>query len=210
MSAGGGGAVEPSDRPIRVLIVDDHAMVAEALAALLALRPELLVVGQATRSAEAPAQAVRTAADVVLLDVVMPDGDGFDVLAALRTARPEAAVLMVTAFAKPGYARRALAAGARGFLAKGASGDELTAAIQAVWAGRTVVAPDLLLPDCPLTAQELTVLRAAARSGDSRAIARRVYLSPGTVRNHLSRAMAKLGAVSRADAVRLADEAGWL
>lgn len=200
---------------IRILLAEDQAMVRGALASLLGLEPDLEIVAQVQRGDDVLAQARRTAPDVVLLDIEMPGQDGLAAAAELAASLPEVRVLMVTTFGRPGYLRRALLAGAAGFLLKDAPASELATAIRRVHAGERVVDPALAATalaegDSPLTPREHDVLRAARAHGTVADIAATLYLSPGTVRNYLSSAMQKLGAATRAEAVRNAEEHGWL
>ncbi len=205
----------------RVLLADDQAMIRTALATMLDLEDDLEVVGQAGTCAEAVAVAHRARPDVVLLDVQMPAGgpggsgagDGIDVIGALRSAG--ARVLVVTTFGRPGYLRRAMEAGASGFMVKDAPADRLVEAIRRAALGLRTVDPELAaqslsLGPSPLTDKEAEVLQAAAGGATTAAIARRVHLSEGTVRNYLSSAIGKLGARNRAEALRTATENGWL
>ncbi|MEQ4725152.1 response regulator transcription factor [Nonomuraea sp. B19D2] len=198
---------------IRVLLVDDQALVRGALAALLGLERDIEVVGQAGTASEAIEAARVTRPDVVLLDIQMPGGDGLAAAAALRGL--DCRVIMLTTFGRPGYLARAMAAGAAGFVVKDTKPEHLTEAVRKVYAGLRVVDPDLAAVSLssgisPLTARELEVMNAAADGGTVADIARRLHLSEGTVRNHLSSAMGKTGARTRAEAVRLATEKGWL
>jgi two-component system response regulator DesR len=200
---------------IRVLIAEDQTMVRGALAALLALEDDLQVVAQVARGDEVVGAARAAAVDVALLDIEMPGGDGLDATQQLARELPAVRALVLTTFARPGYLRRAMELGAAGFLLKTAPVEELARAIRRVAAGDRVVDPGLAAAalsagESPLTAREREVL-AAARGGDTvAALAGALHLSPGTVRNYLSSAMGKLGARTRAEAVRVADEQGWL
>jgi two-component system response regulator DesR len=200
---------------IRVLIAEDQTMVRGALAALLALEDDLEVVAEVARGDEVLPAARASAADVALLDIEMPGGDGLEAAQLLAREQPSVRALVLTTFARPGYLRRAMELGASGFLLKTAPVEELARAIRRVAAGERVVDPGLAAAalsdgDSPLTAREREVL-AAARGGDTVAtLAGALHLSPGTVRNYLSSAMGKLGAHTRAEAVRVADEKGWL
>jgi two-component system response regulator DesR len=200
---------------IRVLIAEDQSMVRGALAALLALEDDLEVVAQVARGDEVVAAARNGAVDVALLDIEMPGGDGLEATQQLARELPAVRALVLTTFARPGYLRRAMELGAAGFLLKTAPVEELARAIRCVAAGERVVDPGLAATalsdgDSPLTAREREVL-AAARGGDTvAALAGALHLSPGTVRNYLSSAMGKLGARTRAEAVRVADDKGWL
>ncbi|MGI6877695.1 response regulator [Microbacterium sp. gxy059] len=201
--------------PIRLLVADDQALVRGALGALLDLEPDLEVVGFAGDGAQAVAEAARLAPDVCLVDIQMPGVDGIEATRALRAAHPATRVLIVTTFARPGYLRAALDAGASGFVVKDAPPEELADAVRSVHAGRRVVDPSLAEAtlfdgDSPLTPREQQILRLA---GDGRAaadIAREVFLSAGTVRNHLSSAIGKTSARNRAEAARIAREKGWI
>jgi two-component system, NarL family, response regulator DesR len=160
-------------------------------------------------------EVVRTRPDVALLDIEMPGQDGLSTAAELAAAAPSCRVLIVTTFGRSGYLRRALAAGASGFLLKDAPATELAAAIRRVAAGERVVDPGLAAAalsegDSPLTARERDVLTAARSQPTVADIAAALFLSPGTVRNYLSSAMQKLGATTRGEAVRIADDRGWL
>jgi two-component system response regulator DesR len=200
---------------ITLLLADDQALVRGALAALLNLEPDLEVVAEVGRGDEVLAQARLARPDVALLDVEMPGLDGIAATAALRAALPSCKVLVVTTFGRPGYLRRAMAAGASGFVVKDTPARQLADAVRRVAAGLRVVDPTLAAEtlasgDSPLTPREADVLRAARAGGTVADIARTLQLSEGTVRNHLSSAIGKTGARTRAEAVRLADENGWL
>jgi two-component system response regulator DesR len=204
---------------IRVLLADDQAMIRQAFTALLQLEPDIEVVGQAADGAAAVALAAERTPDVVLMDVQMPaadgGGDGITATAQILAHNPRIRVIILTTFGRPGYLRRAMESGAVGFMVKDAPADQLTEGIRRVHRGLRVVDPTLAaaslsIGSSPLTDRETQVLAAAAQGGSSAAIAGQVFLSEGTVRNHLSAAMGKLGAASRAEAVRIATENGWL
>jgi two-component system response regulator DesR len=200
---------------IRLLLADDQALVRGALAALLDLEPDLTVVAE-VGSGDAVVPAAREHhPDVALLDVEMPGMDGIEATRALRDALPQVRVLIVTTFGRPGFLRRALQAGASGFVVKDTPARQLADAVRRVHAGLRVVDPDLAADslaggESPLTPRETEVLRAARRGGSVADIAKEVVLSEGTVRNHLSSAIGKTLARNRADAVRIAEEGGWL
>ena len=200
---------------IRLLLADDQALVRGALAALLSLEPDLEVVAEVGSGDEVLDAAERDRPDVALLDVEMPGMDGISATAAVRQAFPEVRVLIVTTFGRPGFLRRAMQAGASGFVVKDTPAAKLADAVRRVHAGLRVVDPalatdSLLTGESPLTARETEVLQ-AARDGSSVAmIATRLFLSDGTVRNHLSSAIGKTGAGNRAEAVLIADHNGWL
>jgi len=203
------------DRAIRLVIADDQALVRGALAALLGLEHDIEVVAEA-EDGEAALVAVREhSADVALLDVQMPGLDGLATAERLRREAPGCRVLMVTTFGRPGYVRRALQAGAAGFVVKDTPARQLAEAVRKVHAGLRVIDPSLaaeslVAGESPLTAREVDVLRVSAGGGTVADIAREVFLSEGTVRNHLSSAMAKTGGRTRGDAARIASENGWL
>ncbi|MGI5245236.1 response regulator transcription factor [Dactylosporangium sp. CA-139066] len=200
---------------IRLLIADDQALVRGALAALLDLEADLTVVAEVGRGDEVVAAAREHRPDVALLDVEMPGLDGIAAAAELRRALPSCKVLMVTTFGRPGYLRRAMAAGASGFVVKDTPARQLADAVRRIASGLRVVDPTLAAEtlasgDSPLTPREADVLRAAREGGTVADVATHLGLSEGTVRNHLSAAIGKTGARTRAEAVRLADENGWL
>jgi two-component system, NarL family, response regulator DesR len=200
---------------IGVLLAEDQAMVRGALASLLGLEEDIEVVAEVGRGDEVLAAVQRAAPDVALLDIGLPGLDGLEVAAQLRAAAPDVRVVMLTTFNRPGYLRRAMEAGASGFLLKDAPAAELARAIRAAVAGRRVVDPGLAAAalsqgENPLTARELEVLDAARRHGTVAELAAALYLSPGTTRNHLSAIMQKLDAHSRIEAIRVAEERGWL
>jgi two-component system, NarL family, response regulator DesR len=197
------------------LIAEDQTMVRQALVALLELEPDIEVVAQAATGDEALAMARKNEPDVAVLDIEMPGPSGIEVAGQLgRTGFP-GKIVIVTTFDRPGYLRAAMAAGASGFLLKDAPAADLAAAIRKVAAGERVVdqslaAAALALGDSPLTDRETEVLAASASHDALAEIAGRLHLSPGTVRNHLSAAIQKLGARNRAEAVQLAQRIGLL
>ncbi|MFZ2515388.1 MAG: response regulator transcription factor [Candidatus Lutibacillus vidarii] len=200
---------------IRLLLADDQALVRGALAALLDLEADLTVVGEAGSGEAAVALAEELSPDVVLMDVEMPGMDGIAATTLIRHTQPSVQVLMVTTFGRPGFLRRALAAGASGFVVKDTPARELADAVRRVAAGLRVVDPSLaadslVVGDSPLTDRETDVLREARSGATVAEIARSVHLTEGTVRNHLSAAIGKTGARNRADATRIAEEHGWL
>jgi two-component system, NarL family, response regulator DesR len=200
---------------IRVLLADDQSLVRGALAALLSLEDDLTVVAEVGRGDEVVPAARASAPDVALLDVEMPGLDGIAAAAALRTAVPSVRVAILTTFGRPGYLRRALEAGALGFVVKDAPAAELADAVRRVAAGRRVVDPDLAAATLaggtsPLTARERDVLVAARDGATVADIATRLFLSEGTVRNYLSAAITKTGTRNRVEALRAAEAQGWL
>lgn len=200
---------------ISVLLAEDQAMVREALATLLSLEGDIAVVAQVSRGDQVVAAALACNPDVALLDIEMPGQDGLSAAAELARVLPGCRTLILTTFGRPGYLRRAMDTGVRGFLIKDAPAAELAKAIRRAMAGERVVDPDLALAalaegNNPLTAREREVMQASRTEPTIADIATALYLSPGTVRNHLSSAMTKLGAHNRAEALRLADQRGWL
>lgn len=200
---------------IRLLLADDQALVRGALASLLDLESDLEVVVEVGRGDEVVAAAKEHLPDVALLDVEMPGMDGIEATRELRSALPDVKVLIVTTFGRPGFLRRALRAGASGFVVKDTPARQLADAVRRVHSGLRVVDPglaadSLAVGESPLTTRETEVLRAARGGGSVSDIAAAVFLSEGTVRNHLSAAIGKTDARNRADAVRLADANGWL
>ena len=200
---------------IRLLLADDQALVRGALAALLDLEPDLSVVVEVGSGDAVVGAATTHEPDVALLDVEMPGMDGIEATRALKAARPATRVLIVTTFGRPGFLRRALQAGADGFVVKDTPARQLADAVRRVHAGLRVVDPvlaadSLAAGDSPLTARESEVLRAAREGAAVAAIAGRLFLSEGTVRNYLSAAIAKTGVRNRMEAVRAADDRGWL
>lgn len=199
----------------RVLIAEDQAMVRGALAALLGMEPDIDVVAEVGRGDEAVPQAIASHPDVALLDIEMPGLDGLSAAAQLRTAVPGCRVVILTTFGRPGYLRRAMAAGAVGFLLKDSPASELADAIRRVARGQRVVDPALALDALsegasPLSEREREVLALSATSGTIADLAATLGLSEGTVRNHLSAAIQKVGARNRAEAARIAASKGWL
>ena len=200
---------------IRLLIADDQALVRGAIAALLGLEPDLEVVAEVGSGDAAVAAAVEHRPDVALLDVEMPGLDGIEAARVIRERCPDTRVLMVTTFGRPGYLKRALTAGASGFVVKETPAAQLADAVRRVHQGLRVVDPALAMDslttgDSPLTARETEVLKAARDGASVAVIASRVHLSEGTVRNHLSAAIGKTGAGNRAEAVLVAVDNGWL
>ncbi|CAB1128285.1 Two component transcriptional regulator, LuxR family [Candidatus Hydrogenisulfobacillus filiaventi] len=202
---------------IRVLLVEDQYLVRDALARLLEAEADLTVTGQAATLGEARTLLATVAAEVALVDIQLPDGSGLDLLAGVR--RPGApALAFLTTFARPGYIRRALEGGARGFLLKNRPVAELAARIRDLARGETVVDPELVrlalaAGQPPLAARELEVLAAldaAGEGADTRLVARSLGIAPGTLRNHISTILAKLGLRTRAQALAWAREQGWI
>ncbi len=204
------------EKRIRVLLAEDQAMIREALATLLNLEPDMTVVGQVGRGDEVVAAVdALGGVDVALLDIEMPGLDGLTAAAQLRSRHPETKVVVLTTFGRPGFLRRAMEAGAAAFMVKDAPAARLAEAVRRVLAGERVIDPDLAaaaLADGinPLTSRERDVLAASADGSVNAEIAVKLSLSEGTVRNYLSACIQKTGARNRAEAVRIAQEKGWL
>ncbi|WP_308282640.1 response regulator transcription factor [Pseudonocardia nigra] len=205
----------PASGQIRLVLADDESLTRGAVGALLGLEPDLTVVAEAGTGDEAIRVVQQHRPDVAVLDVEMPGHDGAEVAQWVAANQPATRCIILTRHARPGVLRRALAAGATGFVTKSAPATLLADVIRRVHRGGRYVDPDLAMTalmteDCPLTDRELEVLRSVDTSGTAADIARRVHLSPGTVRNYLSSAMHKLGAGTRMEAVQLARDHGWL
>ena len=190
-------------------------MVRGALAALLALEGDITVVAEVGRGDEVVPRALETRPDVALLDIEMPGHDGISAASQLRQALPGCSVLILTTFGRPGYLRRAMDAGAAGFLLKDAPATDLAAAIRRAAAGGRVVDPSLAIAALsegsnPLSEREREVLEASVEAATIADIAALLSLSEGTVRNHLSAAIQKLGARNRGEAARMALDKGWI
>jgi two-component system response regulator DesR len=200
---------------IRVLLAEDQAMVRGALAALLRLEDDIEVVAEVARGDEVLPAALETQPDVALLDIEMPGGGGLNAASMLHERLPSCRIVILTIFGRSGYLRQAMESGAVGFLLKDAPAAELAIAIRRVVAGERVVDPELALAalsegDNPLTRREREVLMVALDGASIAEIAARLVVSEGTVRNHISTAIQKLGAQNRMEAARLAEQKGWL
>ncbi|GEM87388.1 response regulator transcription factor [Meiothermus granaticius] len=199
---------------IRVLIAEDQGLVLGALAALLELEGDIKVVAQAKDGSRALELTLAQQPDVVLTDIEMPRMGGLELAAEIQQLGLKTRVIIVTTFARSGYLRRALEAGASGYLLKDAPSSELAAAVRRVHAGGRAIDPNLAAeawgaPD-PLTERERKVLKLAGDGRSSAEIATELGLSEGTVRNYLSEAINKLGASNRVEAARIARDKGWL
>jgi two-component system, NarL family, response regulator DesR len=200
---------------IRLLLADDQELIRHALGVLLDLEPDFEVVASVGRGDEVTAAALEHRPDVALLDIDMPGLDGLAAAAVLTAQVPACRVVILTTFGRTGYLRRAMEAGAVGFVVKDAPADALADAVRRVMAGERVVDPALAAAtlaagESPLTARERDVLIAARSSATVAEIAARLYLAEGTVRNYLSGATTKTGTRNRMEALRVADERGWL
>ncbi|HSY67796.1 MAG TPA: response regulator transcription factor [Edaphobacter sp.] len=205
----------PSTSSIRVALAEDQTMVLGALSALLELESDITVVSTSANGREALDSVRRLAPDVLVTDIEMPQMTGLELAAALRADHPNTRTIILTTFARSGYLRRAMDAGARGYLLKDRPAKELAEAVRRVHRGLRVVDPALATeawnaePD-PLTDRERQILQRAGEGRSSTDIAAELHLSEGTVRNYLSEAIAKLGASNRIDAARIARTKGWL
>jgi two-component system response regulator DesR len=200
---------------IRVMIAEDQAMVRGALVALLALEGDIEVVAEVGRGDEVVHAALAARPDVALLDIEMPGVDGLTAAGQLHERIPGCRVLILTTFGRPGYLRTAMERGVAGFLLKDAPAAQLADAIRRANAGLRTVDPGLAVSalsegNNPLTEREREVLLVSTEEATVADIAGRLFLSEGTIRNHLSAAIQKLGARNRAEAVRIAHEKGWL
>ena len=200
---------------IRVLLAEDQTMLRGALAALLELEPDIQVIAQAANGREAERLTRELKPDIVVTDIEMPEWTGLELAAALKESGSKASVIMLTTFARSGYLRRALDAGARGYLLKDRPAAELAQAIRRVHTGLRAIDPELAAEAWsadadPLNDRERRILQRAGDGKTSAEIAAELRLSEGTVRNYLSEAIAKLGAANRVDAARIARQRGWL
>jgi two-component system, NarL family, response regulator DesR len=201
--------------PIRVLLAEDQAMIREALAALLSFEDDIEVVAQVGRGDEVAKAARETSPDVAMLDIEMPGMDGLAAAAALKLQQPDIKIVILTTFGRPGYLRRAMESGVSGFIVKDSPADKLAQTIRQVRNGQKVIDPDLAAAALtegasPLTPRERDVLAASQDGATIAEIAATLYLSEGTVRNYLSSCIQKTGARNRTEALRLAEERGWL
>jgi two-component system response regulator DesR len=200
---------------IQVIVAEDQAMVLGALAALLETEPDIRVCARAANGREALAAVAKLKPDVLVTDIEMPEMTGLTLAAEVHERYPATRVVILTTFARPGYLRRALDAGAKGYLLKDRPAAELAEAVRRVHRGLRVIDPDLAAEAWdsgadPLTERERQILWRAGEGKTSLDIAEELHLSEGTVRNYLSEAISKLGAANRVDAARIARARGWL
>lgn len=200
---------------IRTLVAEDMHLIRGALVALLGAEADIEVVAEVERGDEIVSTALRARPDVAVIDIYLPGMNGLDAAGALHERLPGCHTLILTALGTPGTLRRAMAAHVRGFLPKDAPPAKLADGIRRVGNGQRIIDPDLAvaaleLDDNPLTVREQDVLGVAAEGAKVSEIADRLFLSDGTVRNYLSKIVAKVGARNRVDAIRRAREAGWL
>ena len=202
-------------RTIRVLLADDQALIREALAALLSFEPDIEVVTQVGRGDEVVAAATVHDVDVALLDIEMPGMDGLAAASELHRAKPGVKIVILTTFGRPGFLRRAMESGVSAFIVKDSPPDRLATAVRKALAGERVIDPDLAAAALaegvnPLTPRERDVLAASADGSVVSEIAAKLFLSEGTVRNYLSSCIQKTSARNRTEALRIAEERGWL
>jgi two-component system, NarL family, response regulator DesR len=200
---------------IRILLAEDQGMVQDALSTLLGMEDDLEFVSRLAAGDRVVETAMALRPDVALLDIELPGMDGLTAAAELHRALPACRILILTTFARPGYLRRAIQAGASGFMVKDGPVEALVQAIRDILDGRQVIDPALAAAALragsdPLSQRERDVLGAAADGSSVAEIAARLFLSEGTVRNYLSSAIGKLGARNRLEAIRVAEQRGWL
>ena len=223
MHAGTAATAAPTDRerPIRVLVVDDHEVLAASLAHVLDDEPDMAAVGVANSLAQARSRIVTATPDVLLLDRRLPDGDGVAAIAELRALRPSMNVVVLTASPSDDALVQAIEAGAGGFVSKTRGLGEVTAAVRAAAAGEAVISPEMLSRLLPkltrspeqapaLTPREREVLGMLAEGLSNSAIAERMSVSVNTVRNHIANLSSKLGAHSKLEALSIAVRRGLL
>ncbi|MFJ2647177.1 response regulator [Streptomyces sp. NPDC087420] len=200
---------------VRLLLAEDQGMMRGALALLLGMEEDMEVVAQVATGDAILGAALTAHPDVALLDIELPGLSGLDAAAELRDRVPGCRVLILTTFGRPGYLRRAMEAGAAGFLVKDGPVEELAGAVRRVLAGETVIDPALAAAalsagPSPLTARERDALNASADGATVADIAAKLHLSESTVRNYLSSAIGKTSTRNRMEAVRAARRQGWL
>lgn len=210
-----GAARESSGLRTSVMIAEDQTMMRSALAGLLGLEPDLQVIGEVGRGDEVVAAVADLRPDVLILDIELPGRSGLDVIPEVREQNPDTAIIVVTTFGRAGYLRRAMDAGARGFLVKDDPVEDLASAIRTAASGGTVVDPGLAAQalaagPSPLTPREREVLTASDGGAPISEMSAALHLSSSTVRNYLSSAIGKTGARNRAEALRRARDQGWL
>ncbi len=207
-------AARKKENPIRVVLAEDQGMVLGALAALLEIEDDIVVAAQARNGREALDAVAQQQPDVLITDIEMPEMSGLEVAAELKRLRSSTRIIILTTFARPGYLRRALDAGALGYLLKDKPAKELADAVRRVHVGLRVIDPELVAEAWgeadPLTDRERQVVRLAGEGVAGSEIAQKLGLSEGTVRNYLSEAMSKVGASNRVEAARIARAKGWL
>lgn len=197
-----------------IVLADDETLLRKALAALLPLEADITVLAEAADGREAVAATLEHDPDVLVLDLEMPGLDGLSAIEQVRDVRPEQVILMLTRHARPGVLRKALTLGVRGFVSKAAEPAHIASVIRAMHKGQRWIDPDIsalaVIDDCPLTEREIDVLRVTSEGYSVAAIASKLHLAEGTVRNYLSHAMQKTQTTTRHDAARYAREHDWL
>lgn len=199
---------------IRIILGEDQGLLRGALATLLSLEEDIEVAGQAENGEKVLELIMNCEPDIAILDIEMPLMTGLEVAEELKGTGLPCRVIILTTFARPGYFQRAMAAGVAGYLLKDSPSEELTAAIRSVHRGRRVIHPELSLAmweePCPLSPRERDVLQLAAQGMTLQDIGAKLFLSHGTVRNYMSEVIGKLGANTRIEAIRIAQDKGWL
>lgn len=199
---------------MKVLLAEDQSMLRDALCQLLQLQSDVEVVHQAADGREAMELLKTNPVDVAILDVEMPYQTGLDVLEWMKEHQPAVKVIIVTTFKRPGYFERAVKADVDAYVLKERSIADLMKTIHTVLAGQKEYSPELMevlmTHKNPLSHQELLVLEAAATGLSNKEIAEKLYLSNGTIRNYMSTILTKLAADNRTEAVRIAQEQGWI
>jgi DNA-binding NarL/FixJ family response regulator len=209
--------------PIRVLIVDDHAVFTDALSTILRTEPEIQVVGTGATVREAIASARTLQPDVVLLDVHMPDGSGVEAAATIKKDRAQTQVVILTSDEDEAVLRSAVQAGVTGYLSKHESAAQVVQAVRSAARGEALIAPYMLArllhglqkkdapaPVTPLTTRELEVLRELSLGHDNDAVAKQLRMSPNTVRTHVQNILSKLDVHSKLEAVSRGIREGWI
>ncbi len=205
---------EKTNDEINILIAEDQSMLLGALAALLDLEHDFSVVGQAENGQDAYELIMKLQPNIVITDIEMPQMTGIELAQKIKNTNLECQVIILTTFARAGFLKRAMDAGVKGYLLKDAPSDELARAIRTVSSGGKVIDPDLIMETWhdqdPLTEKERKALQLVSQGLTTEAIAERLYLSPGTIRNYLSHAVSKLDANNSVEAARIARQKGWL
>lgn len=199
---------------LKVFVVEDQALVRGAIASLLSLEDNIEVVGEAEDGEQAWQKLNELEVDIVLTDIEMPNMSGLDLVAKIQESKPQLDTVIMTTFSKSGYIKRALNLGVKAFILKESPTEYLVDCLNKVRLGQRVVAPELALmaldDQDPLTDKERKALSLAGEGLKTAEIATKLFLSEGTVRNYLSEAIAKLNAVNRIDASRIAKQKGWI
>lgn len=199
---------------IRLFLAEDQTLLLGALARLLQLEPDIELLGQAADGHSARQSILDQQPDMVLSDIEMPGLTGLELAEWLQQEQPQVKVVILTTFARPGYLRRALEAGVRGYLLKDTPAGQLADALRRIQRGERVIDPELALTAFdsknPLNGRERQILRLAGSGLGNADIGQQLHLAEGTVRNYLSEAISKLDAGNRIEAYRIARDQGWL